>query len=93
MFKEKKNHLQKEIKTEINKCKERYKQKIENHFYYDNMQETWKRLKTVSNYTKIKVNCEIEVDVDKLNEFHARLDVEDNEGKKKKNVNVYLKIT
>ena len=36
------------------------------------MQGTWEGLKTVSNYTKKKVDSEIEIDVDKVN---ARFDV------------------
>ena len=42
------------------------------------MQEIWKGLKTVLNFTKKEVDSEIQFDADKLNEFYAHFDIEDN---------------
>ena len=42
--------MQKELKEEIHKEKEQYKNKIESHFTHDNMRRVWSGMKLMSRY-------------------------------------------
>ena len=69
---------QREIKKEIVRCKEKYKEKLESCFYSGKIKETWKSLKTIINWTQKKTATPDNINLDELNKFYSRFDLVDN---------------
>ena len=72
--------VQRELRKEIEVCKEKYKTKVENMFAKNDTKSAWRGLKILTNYEKKSVNPE-QPDASKfcseLNQFYCRFDVHD----------------
>lgn len=72
--------LKKELKQTIQKCKEDYKNKLENQFRNNNMRKLWNSLKEITGSSKagMCVNAANELDYsNELNAFYCRFDCQD----------------
>lgn len=65
---------QKEIEEEIKNCRQKYKTKLEKSFASGNMRETWKGMKTISNYIQRKSLSTQDMDLNELDKFYVRFD-------------------
>ena len=70
--------MQKELKEEIRKEKEQYKNKIESHFTYNNMRRVWSGMKLMSRHvngnTQKITSVNTGGEVNELNQFFNRFD-------------------
>ena len=70
--------MQKELKEEIRKEKEQYKNKIESHFIFNNMRSMWSGMKLMSRYVNVNTQKIASVntagEVNELNQFFNRFD-------------------
>ena len=73
--------MQKELKEEIRKEKEQYKNKIESHFIFNNMRSMWSGMKLMSRYvngnTQKIASVNTAGEVNELNQFFNRFDCHD----------------
>ena len=79
--KEEYRSMQKELKEEIRKEKEQYKNKIESHFTYNNTRRVWSGMKLMSRYvngnTQKIASVNTAGEVNELNQFFNRFDCHD----------------